>query len=208
MSALLDVPVDRAGIRVFLVDDHPIVLEGLLVAFAAAPDIHVAGEAGSAEAALDLLPAAHADVVISDLSLPGADGVELCGRVDVPCVLFSVSGEPATVRKAFQAGARGFLLKDVSFDAVVDAVRAAAEGRRTVDNRLAPYLLQPVEPPLTDTEHEVLSLVADGLSNKRIADTLQWTPGQVKGFLARLRAKLGARTRTEAIALAARRGLL
>jgi DNA-binding NarL/FixJ family response regulator len=206
-------------LRVFLVDDHPIVLAALTGAMDPLAGVEVVGTAGSAEEAAATLSddALAVDVAIVDVSLPGESGIDLCRRLAdmrpaLRCIVLSAADDVANARRALSAGAAGYLVKDISMDSLVAAVRAAASGQFFVDPRVARNLL--AGPRATDVaslspaDREVLRLVADGLSNAEIGSAIHAAPSTVKARVSRLLTKLGARTRAEAVAIAVRNGAL
>lgn len=205
--------------RVFLVDDHPLVVAALSNAIGPMAGVDVVGTASSVEAALPTLadPAYGVDVVIVDVALPGESGIDLCRRLstlrpEVRCVVLSACDDVPNVTRALGAGAAGYLIKDISMDSLVAAVRAAANGEFFVDPRVARDLAigrrggRYVD--LSATDREVLRLVADGLSNAEIGTVIHVAPSTAKARVSRVLTKLGARTRAEAVAIAARSGAL
>lgn len=208
-----------ATLRVFLVDDHPIVLAALAGAMEPLSGVEVVGTAASAEAAYATLSdeSVEVDVCILDVCLPGESGIDLCRRLadtrpTVRCVVLSAADDVANAKRALSAGAAGYLIKDISMDSLVAAVRAAASGQFFVDPRVARDLLQGPRTTgigaLSPSDREVLRLVADGLSNAEIGSAIHAAPSTVKARVSRLLTKLGARTRAEAVAIAVRSGAL
>ena len=206
-----------APVRVFLVDDHPVVLAGLAQALSGGPDVVGAGTAPTGDAALSWLAAHEVDVVIVDLALPDRSGVDVVAslaRVSPAArsVVLSASDNPAVAQRALAAGATGFLVKDISVASLAAAVRSAAAGQLCLDPRVANALVTP--PPLawfgqlSAAEQEILRLVADGLSNAEIGAAVNAAPNTVKARVSRLLTKLGARTRAEAVAIAVKGGQL
>lgn len=206
-------------LRVFLVDDHPIVLAALVGAMEPLAGVEVVGTAHSAETAYAALAddAVAVDVVIVDVCLPGESGIDLCRRLadrrpTVRCVVLSAADDVANAKRALAAGAAGYLIKDISMDSLVGAVRAAASGQFFVDPRVARDLFQGPRTTgisaLSPSDREVLRLVADGLSNAEIGSAIHAAPSTVKARVSRLLTKLGARTRAEAVAIAVRNGAL
>lgn len=206
-------------VRVFLVDDHPVVLAALVTAMAPLDGVDVVGTAGCAEDAYAALAGDDiaVDVVLADVALPGESGIDLCRRLAerrpaARCVLLSVSDDIGNARRALAAGAAGYVVKDVSVDSLVAAVRAAASGQFFVDPRVARNLLAEPRPAdiaaLSPADREVLRLVADGLSIAEIGSAMDARPGTVRARVSRVLTKLGARTRAEAVAIAVRNGAL
>jgi len=199
-----------ASIRVLLVDDHPIVREGVSTLLSDEADIEVVAEAGSGEAAVRAAETHTPDVVLMDLRLPDFDGIEAARRVRVASersqivMLTSSLGEGLRVREAVEAGIVGYLLKDVSREELLGAVRNAAAGRATFHPEAQQDLMQSTaEPPpphadLTERELDVLRLLGEGLSNKKIAGRLHLTEGTVKGYVSIVLSKLAVDDRTQA----------
>ncbi len=206
-------------LRLFLVDDHPIVLTALAAAIEPLSRVTVVGTAASAESALATLsaPDVEVDVVIVDVALPGESGIDLCRRLaerrpELRCVVLSACDDVATVKRALAAGAAGYLIKDISMDSLIAAIRAAANGQFFVDPRVARDLLASPRDTgldaLSPADREVLRLVADGFSNAEIGSAIHAAPSTVKARVSRVLTKLGARTRAEAVAIAVRNGAL
>lgn len=201
-------------IRVMLVDDHAVVRSGLATFLMACDDMELVGEAESAEQALARCPLARPDVVLMDLVMPGMDGAtatrqlrERCPGVQV-IVLTSFKDEQL-VHDALQAGAIGYLLKDVTAAELASAIRAASMGKPTLAPEAAQVLIQAARSParrvgsdLTAREREVLELMAEGLNNTQIAKRLVISPSTAKFHVSSILSKLGAATRTEAVAVA------
>lgn len=199
-------------VRVLLVDDHAIVRNGLRAVLDTTPDCTVVGEAATGEAAVDLAAELVPDVVVMDLSMPGAGGVVATGhlRATVPTtrvLVLTTFSDDARVRAALAAGATGYLLKDADPDDVVRAVRAAARDEAPIDPRVARHLLTPGPPPSRSTqpgpvlpprESEVLVRLARGLSNKQIAHELRIAERTVKVHVGSVFRRIGVADRTSA----------
>ena len=208
------------ALTVYLVDDHPVVCSGLDALLSSQDDIEVLGYAHSAEMALCDLRERPADVVIVDHRLGGAmDGVDLCRRITEPpylarCLAMSATADGESVRSFVCAGASGFLLKHADPERIVDAVRTVGRGASFIDQRVAELIAQELNPAtrgrmlLTAREREILEYVANGLSNREIALRLCVSTSSVKSYVSNLLRKLGVTHRTEAVAVAAREGLL
>ena len=205
-------------IRILVVDDHPIVREGLVAVLEDEPDFGVAGAAGSAEEALALAGRLQPDVALLDLELPGMDGVQAIARFaavspHTRVLVFPAYDAGERVLGAIQAGARGYLLKGATAAEIARAVRTVYDGGSVLEPRIAARLMATAGPrpraaALTDREREVLRLVAQGLPTKQIARSLSIAERTVKFHLASVFRKLGADNRAQAVALAAERGLL
>jgi two-component system, NarL family, response regulator LiaR len=206
-------------IRVVIVDDHVLVRSGLEVVLGMFDDIELAGQAGDGDEAVRLCGELRPDVVLMDLVMPGTSGVEATRRVLETCpgtrvVALTSFTDESLIGETIRAGAIGYLMKNVSADQLADAVRAAAAGRSTLAPEAADVLVRSVSTPrpqadaLTAREQEVLKLMADGLTNADIADRLVIGVATVKTHVSSIIAKLGVSSRTEATALAIRRGLV
>jgi DNA-binding NarL/FixJ family response regulator len=200
-------------IRLMLVDDHAIVREGLRTLLDQEDDFEVIGEADDGEAAVRLAAESRPDVVLMDVMMPGMGGIEAMRRLLAlpapPRVLMLTSlAEEAAIREAVAAGAMGYLMKDVSRNELVRAVRDAARDRPTLHPEAQRILMKrPERSPLDDLtprERSVLDLVAEGKSNRQIANRLGLTEGTVKGYVSILLDKLGVQDRTQAALLAVR----
>jgi two-component system, NarL family, response regulator LiaR len=202
--------VMNPAIRVLLVDDHAIVREGLRTLLSEEPAIKVVGEAANGAEAVALTATLHPDVILMDLVMPEMDGIQamqgICEASPSSRVLVLTSfGDDHRVRDAIQAGAIGYLLKDVLKADLLRAIRAAAQGQPTLHPEAQRQLMRQVTTParsllddLTPRERDVLRLIVRGQSNKEIAATLHVTEGTVKGHVSAILAKLGVADRTQA----------
>ncbi|HYU19863.1 MAG TPA: response regulator transcription factor [Chloroflexota bacterium] len=206
-------------IRLLVVDDHPIVRQGLEAALQDEAEFEVVGSAGSAEEALALAGRLRPDVVLLDLELPGQSGVEAIPRLaavspDSRVLVFTAYETDERVFGAIQSGARGYLLKGATADEIARAVRAVHAGGSHLEPRVAARLMAELRAPrrssrqLSQREREVLRLVAEGLPNKQIARALSISERTVKFHLSSVFQKLGADNRAQAVALAAEHRLL
>lgn len=194
--------------RVLLVDDHALVRQGLRAVLATTDDCEVVGEAGTGEEAVDLAPALRPDVVVMDLSMPGAGGVEATRRLrsehpDVRVLVLTTFSDDDRVRAALGAGATGYLLKDAAPEDVVAAVRSTARDEAPVDPRVARALLPGAVTPargpdLPPRERDVLVRIARGLSNRQIATELGIAERTVKVHVGSLFRRIGVADRTSA----------
>ncbi len=209
-----------SAIRVLIVDDHEIVREGLQILLSEEADIEVVGQAGNGLDAIAVATATKPDVVLMDLVMPQMDGIQatrqICAVSPSSHILVLTSfGEDQRVREAIQAGASGYLLKDVLKADLLLAIRNAAQGKPTLhpvaQRSLIRQAVARAEPlpheDLTAREQDVLRLIAQGKSNKEIAATYHLTEGTVKGYVSAILSKLGVADRTQAALYAVRHGL-
>jgi DNA-binding NarL/FixJ family response regulator len=205
-------------IRILLADDHPVVREGLRAMLDAEPGLDVVGEASSGPQAEALAASLRPDIVLMDLRMPDGGGVESIVRMTaagLPCrvIVLTTYETDGDILRAVEAGAAGYLLKDLARGELADAVRAAARGETvlapTVAARLVDRLrVRPERPHLSDRETAVLRLVAEGCTNAEIGRRLFIGESTVKTHLLRAFTKLGVTDRTAAVTSAMRHGLL
>ncbi len=204
-------------IRVLIADDHGVIRDGLGRLIAALPDMELVGVAADGEEAVENCRTALPDVVLMDLDMPGVDGIEATRRilVDRPAtavlVLTSFSDRPR-ILGALEAGACGYLLKDVAADQVAEGIRAAARGESPLDPRAARTVLSARAEPdpaagLSLREREVLALLVEGLPNKLIARRLEISEKTVKSHLTNVFRAIGVTDRTQAALWAERHGI-
>lgn len=202
-------------IRLMLVDDHTMVRRGLATFLKIFDDLELAGEAESGEAAIQLCAEVLPDVILMDMVMPDMDGATTTRAIrqrfpHVQVIALTSFKEGDLVKQALEAGAIGYLLKDVSADELVKAIRAAHAGRVTLSPEAAQALVdttqQPLahDPKLTERELEVLKLMVDGLNNTQIAGKLMVSPSTIKSHVSNVLSKLGVASRTEAVTLALR----
>ena len=205
-------------------DDHPVTREGLRTALAMSDDaVEVIGEAASGEeavvAAHDLAP----DVVFMDVRMPGMDGIEATRRIreaspETRVILITIDESRGAISDAIQAGVSGYLLKDASPEALVDAARNAVEGNAVIHPQLTKTFIEEVHlaeteggaktMPLSKREREILQKVADGATTRQVATDLGISPHTVKTHLERIFEKLDANDRAQAVAIAIRTGIV
>jgi NarL family two-component system response regulator LiaR len=211
--------VSAAPIRVLIADDHPIVRDGLALILATAADIEVVGEAADGEEALRLVERLHPDVLVLDLAMPGVDGVEAIRRLrangsGAGILVFTAYDTDDRILAALRAGAAGYLLKGAPREDVFAAIRTVAAGGSLLPPVVATRLLrhvrgdEPEPEDLTPRQREVLRLLAQGQQNKEIAAALGISERTAKFHVEAVLRRLGAGNRTEAAAIATRRGLL
>ena len=211
--------MESSPIRVLLVDDHQMVRSGLAAFLAAFDDLELVGQAGDGKEAVRLCQELDPDVVLMDLVMPGMDGATATRLVrqdqpQVQVIALTSFEEESLVKAVMEAGAIGYLLKSIDPDALADAIRAAHAGRPTLAPEATQALIHAATRPpapeydLTRRELDVLALMVEGLTNPEIADQLMVGRATVKFHVSNILGKLGVGTRTEAVALALREGLV
>lgn len=204
-------------IRVIIVDDHPIVRDGIAAVLETEADVVVGASVGSAEEMLAAVTRQRPDAILLDLALPGMGGVEAISRLRQagapPVVIFSAHDEAEAMVEAVRAGARGYVVKGAPGAEIIAAIREVAAGgtyfRGAAADAIAREVRSPRDPDgLTPREREVIRLVSEGLSNKQIAQRLGIAERTAKFHVRQIMAKLGADNRAQAVALATRRRLL
>ena len=202
-------------IRILVVDDHPVVRDGLAAMLNTQSDFEVVGEASDGEEALRKVAERDPDVLLLDLEMPGVDGIETLQRLKeekarARAIVFTVFDTDERIVSAMKAGAKGYLLKGAPRGDVFRAVRVVNEGGSLLEPLIASRFLDSINNPdaLTARQKEVLKLIATGLLNKEIADRLFISERTVKFHVSEILAKFGAGNRTEAVAIATQRGLI
>ena len=206
-------------IRVMIVDDHEMVRKGLVTFLYAFDDLQLVGEAESGTAAIQLCGEIQPDVVLMDIAMPDMNGVDVTRTIcqkypQVQVIALTSFKEGDLVKEALEAGAIAYLLKDVSADELVQAIRAAHAGRATLSPEAAQALVERSNQPptpglnLTGREREVLALLVEELENAQIAKRLAASPSTIKSHVSNLLLKLGVASRTEAVTLALRNHII
>jgi DNA-binding NarL/FixJ family response regulator len=210
-------------ISVLLVDDHPVVIEGLRKLLEASGDIDVTGTANDASQALERARSLRPDVILLDLRMPGATGIQATRRLREQdyagaVILLTSYGDQAYVRQALEAGADGYLLKSTPADELIESIRSAARGRRQLSPELLDGVLQDFsglarektvrDSDLSDDDLDILRLAGKGSTNREIGLSLNRSEIAIKKRLQVIFAKLGAVDRAHAVAEAIRRGLI
>ena len=191
--------------NIIIVDDHPVVREGLVAALS--KRFTIAAAFGTAE---ELLASrVKADVVLLDLELPGMSGVDAVAKIATPVLVLTAYANDEQIDAVLRAGARGYLLKGASIEEIERAIHAVARGERFLDSRVAARVAALSRAPrLSKREREVLQLIADGLSNKEIGTALKVTERTVKFHVTAIFNKLGAENRAQAVTIGHQRGLV
>jgi two-component system, NarL family, response regulator DevR len=206
------------AVRVFLLDDHEVVRRGVRDLIESQDDFEVVGEAGTAKEALARIPPTAPDVAIIDIQLPDGNGVEVCREVRsndprVQCLILTSFADDEALFDAIIAGAAGYLLKQIKGTDLVAAIRRVAAGQSLLDPQLTARALQRLkEGPeederlarLTEQERKILDLIAEGLTNRQIAERIFLAEKTVKNYVSNMLGKLGMERRTEAAVFAAR----
>jgi two-component system, NarL family, response regulator LiaR len=211
--------ISSKPIRVMLVDDHAMVRRGLAAFLKVFDDLQLAGEAESGEAAIQLCAETVPDVILMDMVMPDMDGATTTRAIrqrfpQVQVLALTSYKEGDLVKNALEAGAIGYLLKDVSADNLANAIRAAHSGRATLSPQAAQALVETTNQTplpgsdLTEREREVLARMVEGLNNTQIAGKLMVSPSTIKSHVSNILSKLGVASRTEAVTLALRSHLI
>ncbi|MFO7590574.1 MAG: response regulator transcription factor [Acidimicrobiia bacterium] len=204
--------------RVFLVDDHEVVRRGLRDLLEAEGDLTVVGEAGTAEEALSRIPPTRPDVAVLDVRLPDGSGVEVCRDIrshhpEIQCLILTSFADDEALFQAIMAGAAGYLLKQVKGQDLVAGIRQVALGQSLLDPAVTARVLERLRSGpetderlarLTSQERKILDLIADGLTNRQIAEKVHLAEKTVKNYVSNLLTKLGMERRTQAAVYAAR----
>jgi len=206
-------------IRVMLVDDHTMVRRGLATFLMVFDDLQLAGEAENGETAIQLCAQVLPDVILMDMVMPGMDGATTTRAIrqkypQIQVIALTSFKEVEQIRNALEAGAIGYLLKDISADELACAIRAAYAGRATLSPDAVQALVESANQlpapglDLTEREREVLILMVEGLNNTQIAGRLTVSPSTIKSHVSNIMTKLGVASRTEAVTLALRNRII
>jgi two-component system, NarL family, response regulator DevR len=216
-------------IRLMIIDDHEMVREGLKAILVTEPDFSIVGLAANAEEALILIERLRPDVALLDVRLPGVSGIEVCRIVteqypETAVIILTTFTDEQLIAQSIQAGAKGFILKDVERFDLKRAIRAVARGEAAIDTKTAaavlaqlrrvgdhkgrPYKKEPLTEPLSSQQIVILRLVAQGLSSREIATQLYLSENTVKGYVQEILHRLGVKNRTEAVMVAVKQGWL
>ena len=210
-------------IRVMIVDDHPMVRKGLSMFVAGSEGMQLVGEASNAADAVQMYDEHLPDVTLMDMVMPEGNGAEAIARIrrkhpDAAIVALTSYGDEELIEAAIKAGARGFMYKNVSVEELADVIRQVARGRTILDTKASDIWQKmvneqmrqpsPVKVPLSERETGVLQLLVEGLTNKQIAARLNIQPSTVKQYASNILSKLNVQSRTEAVAMALKLGLV
>jgi two-component system response regulator DevR len=209
---------ETSKIRVYLLDDHEIVRQGIRTLLEAAGDIEVVGESGSAVDATNRIPALRPDVAVLDARLPDGSGIEVCRTIrsvdpSINALILTSYDDDEALFSAIMAGASGYVLKEIKTSDLVAAIRHVATGQSLIDPSLTARVLERVRNPetkapelasLTDQEMELLGFIAEGLTNRQIGERMFLAEKTVKNYVSSVLSKLGVERRTQAAVLAAR----
>lgn len=201
--------------RVFVVDDQEIVRRGVIDLCEAEPDIEVAGEAGTAAQARARISATNPDVVLMDMRLPDGNGIDVCRDVrsenpEIRCIILTAYDDDEAINAAVLAGASGYVLKEVRGNRLIENIRTVAAGRSILGSPLSHKVVERIRhdhegdsrlETLSARENEVLSLIAEGLTNREIGERLALAEKTVKNYVSSLLSKLGLQRRTQAAVL-------
>lgn len=215
MQPTYNIGVNAADpIRVYIVDDHAVVRLGLKTMLESEPDIKVVGSAGSAAEALKVIPSLQPDIVVTDLRMREMGGAAMLMKLRSTCpqirsIVLTTYHSDEDVFGAMKAGAMAYILKSSSLEQVTDAIRKVRTGEHCIPAHVARQLAQRLSRnPLSAREAEILKLVARGMKNHEIGQTLSISENTVRNHVVRLLEKLGVRDRTEATAVALQQGLV
>lgn len=206
-------------VRVYLLDDHEVVRQGLRALLESTGDIEVVGEAGSAEEAAHRIPALRPHVAVLDARLPDGSGIEVCRTVravdpSIQALILTSYDDDEALFAAIMAGASGYVLKEIRGHDLIEAVRQVAAGNSLIDPTLTARVLERLRHPqaatapeladLTEQELKLLALIAEGLTNKQIGERMFLAEKTVKNYVSSILAKLGLERRTQAAVLASK----
>lgn len=211
-------------IRLLIIDDHEMVREGLKAMLAKEHDFEIVGDAANAEQAYELIARLHPDVILLDIRLPGVSGIEVCRTVterypETAVIILTTFTDETLVAQCIQAGARGFIVKDIERFDLKRSIRAVARGEAAIDPKAAVAVLaqlrrapqksnEPAPPLLSPQQLVILRLIAQGFSSREIATQLYLSENTVKGYVQEMLHRLGVKNRTEAVMAAVKQGWL
>ena len=213
--------MNKKNIKVMIVDDHPMVRQGLAMFVSGCEDMQLVAEATNEASAIELYHEFLPDIVLMDMVIPDTDGATIIrkirqGNPEAAIIALTSYGDEHIIESALRAGARGFLYKDISVDELANAIRQTYEGRTILDQKASDVMLRMVNSPtapyfkseLSEREADVLELLVLGLTNKQIAYRLNLQISTVKQYISNILSKLNVRSRTEAVATAIKLGIV
>ena len=211
-------------IRLVVIDDHEMVREGLKAMLTAEPDFEIVGDAPNAEQAFELIDRLRPDVILLDVRLPGVSGIEICRSVtdrypDIAVIIVTTYTDETLIAQCIQAGARGFIIKDIERFDLKRSIRAVARGEAAIDTKAAVAVLAQLRrapqgeqsatsEQLSAQQIVILRMVAQGLSSREIATQLYLSENTVKGYVQEILHRLNVKNRTEAVMVAVKQGWL
>ncbi len=211
-------------IRLLIIDDHEMVREGLKAMLAKEHDFEIVGDAANAEQAYELIARLHPDVILLDIRLPGVSGIEVCRTVterypETAVIILTTFTDETLVAQCIQAGARGFIIKDIERFDLKRSIRAVARGEAAIDPKAAVAVLaqlrrapqksnEPAPELLSPQQLVILRLIAQGFSSREIATQLYLSENTVKGYVQEMLHRFGVNNRTEAVMAAVKQGWL
>jgi two-component system response regulator DevR len=211
-------------IRLVIIDDHEMVREGLKAILSAEPDFKIVGDAANAEQAYELIDRLRPDVILLDVRLPGSSGIEICRSVaehyaEIAVIIVTTFTDETLVSQCIQAGARGFIVKDIERFDLKRSIRAVARGEAAIDPKAAVAVLAQIRRSpqvvqegasiqLSSQQIIILRMVAQGLSSREIATQLYLSENTVKGYVQEILHRLSVKNRTEAVMVAVKQGWL
>lgn len=212
-------------INVFLVDDQTLVREGIKSLLGLSEDVSVVGESDDGDGIVDKITGVAVDVILMDIRMPKMNGIEAVSalkqaNITTPVIMLTTFDDHQLVMKAIQEGAKGYLLKDVSLETLVDAIKQVAKGKTLIQPAITEKVLQGLQglqkdfesfeqpEPMSEKESEILRLMAAGYSNREIASAMHKSEGTVKNQVSTILSKLGVRDRTRAVLKAVECGII
>ena len=210
----------QTRIKLLIVDDHAIVRQGLTSMLSEEPDFEIVGEAADGAAAMKAVDKLKPNIVLLDLRMPGIDGIDVCREIsanhpDVRVIILTAFLDSDTINRCIQAGAKGYVIKDVERTDLKRSIRDVANGEAVLDRKVHTVVVERLKresdrnrPVLTEREVSILKLMAEGFTNRQIATKLYVSEGTIKDQLQKIMDKLGASNRVSALYVATKEGLI